>query len=105
MKLRKGDAVVILSGKDKGKTGTISKTLPALNKVIVDGINIVKRASKPSAKQPKGGIVSIPQPIWASKVGIVHPDDSKRASRIGIEIGKDGKKSRVYRQAKNKVIK
>lgn len=105
MKLKKGDTIVILSGKDKGKTGTISKTIPSLNKVVVDGINIVKRASKPSAKQPKGGIASVPMPIWASKVGIVHPDDSKRASRIGIEVNKDGKRSRVYRQANNKVIK
>ncbi len=105
MKIRKGDTIIVLSGKDKGKTGTVTKTLPALNKLIVDGINVVKRATKPSAKQPKGGIVSMPMPIWTSKVGIVHPDDSKRMSRIGIETTKDGKKERVYRQAKNKVIK
>lgn len=105
MKLRVGDTVLVRSGQDRGKTGPIVKVLPRLNKVVVDGINIRKRHTKPSAKHPRGGIIEEPKPIWASAVGIVHPLDSKRTSRIGYVTKKDGAKVRVYRQAKDKEIK
>ena len=104
MKLRKGDSVIVRSGKDKGKKGTISAVLPDLNMVVVDGINIVKRARKPSAKYPKGGILEEARPVPVSKVGIVHPSKSMQTSRIGFVI-KNGQKLRVYRQAGNKEIK
>lgn len=105
MKLKKGDAVVVRSGKDKGKSGTILKVFPALNTVVVDGINILKRAQKPSTKNPKGGITSEPHPIAVSKLGIAHPDTPTKTSRIGYKVDKNGDKQRVYRQASNKVIK
>lgn len=105
MRLQKGDEIIVLSGKDKGKTGKISRTLPALNKVVIDGINMVKRAYKPSAAHPKGGIKEEPRPLWSSKVAIVRPGDAKKGSRIGYQLDKAGHKSRVYRQADNKPIK
>lgn len=105
MKLRTGDTVMVRSGKDKGKTGPIIKAYPQLNKVVVDGINIVKKHVKPSQKHPRGGIIEEPQPLPASKVGIVHPDDPKKTSRIGYKFKSDGSKVRVYRQANNKEVK
>lgn len=104
MKIKKGDTVIVRTGRDRGKTGTVSQVLPELNKVVVDGINIVKRATKPSQKNPQGGIIESPAPIHVSNVGLVHPDDGARASRVGYEV-KNDKKVRVYRQAKNKEVK
>lgn len=104
MKIKKGDTVLVRTGTDKGKTGTVTKVYPELNKVIVDGINVVKRHLKPSQKNPKGGIVETNAPIDVSNVGLVHPDEKQRTSRIGYET-KDGEKVRVYRQANNKEVK
>lgn len=105
MKLKVGDTVLVRSGRDRGKSGKVVMVLPALNKVVIDGINTVKRAHKPSAKQPKGGIIEQPQPMPAAKVGVIHPSDPKRSSRVGYVLGKDGKKQRVYKQAESRVIK
>lgn len=106
MKLRKGDEVIVLSGKDRARRGKIIRVYPALNKVVVDGINMVKRAYKPSSNRPKGGIREEPRPLWASKVAIVNPADPKRGARIGWQLDKAGKtKNRVYRSAGDKEIK
>jgi large subunit ribosomal protein L24 len=96
IRLKKGDNVVVLSGKYKGKTGKVLSTHPALNKVTVEGINIVKRHTKPNRLHPQGGIVEKTNPIWVSKVAIVDPD-SKKPSRIGYKLTKDGQKSRVLK--------
>lgn len=103
MKIKQGDTVIVRTGKDKGKTGTVIATYPNLNKVVVDGINTVKRHIQPSRSQPKGGIVESPAPIDVSNVGLVHPDEGKRASRVGYDV-KKGVKVRVYRQANNKEV-
>ena len=103
MKIKKGDTVIVRSGKDRGKTGTVIKTYPRLNQVVIDGINMVKRHVKPSRQQPKGGIEEVPAPMDVSKVGLLHPDDGNRASRVGYSY-KDGVKHRVYRQANNKEV-
>lgn len=103
MKIRKGDNVIVRSGRDKGKTGTVLRVYPVLNRVVVDGINIMKQAHKPSAKHPKGGIIAHPAPLPAGKVGLVHPEQASRASRIGYQM-KDEGKVRVYRQANNKEV-
>ncbi len=95
IRLKKGDEVVVLSGKYKGKTGKITATHPKENKVTVEGINIVKKHIKPSQARPQGGIDEITKPIWVSKVAIV--DDKKKPSRIGYKIDKDGNKSRVFK--------
>jgi large subunit ribosomal protein L24 len=96
IKLKKGDTVVVLNGKYKGKTGKITATHPADNKVTVEGINIVKKHQKPNKQYPQGGIIEITKPIWVSKVAIVEPT-SKKPSRIGYKLNDDGSKTRVFK--------
>ena len=96
IRLKKGDTVVVRAGKYKGKTGKVVATHPSENKVTVEGINIVKKHVKPNQQNPQGAIVEITKPIWVSKVGIVEPN-SKKASRIGFKVDKDGNKTRVFK--------
>lgn len=103
IRLQKGDTVVVLAGKDKGKTGVVEATHPRENKVTVKGINIAKKAVKPTKTQPKGGIIEITKPIWVSKVALQEPT-SKKPSKIGYKVGKDGTKVRVYKRT-NKEVK
>jgi large subunit ribosomal protein L24 len=98
IKLKKGDLVVVRSGKYKGKTGKITSTHPSLNKVTVNGINIVKKHVKPNKEHPQGSIVEITKPIWVSKVGIVEPT-TKKPSKIGYKLDKDGNKTRVFKSS------
>lgn len=78
MKLKKGDQVVIIAGKDKGKTGTITKVAPTTNRVIVAGINMIKKATKPNAQTGEGGgILEKEAPIHASNVMILDPKTGK----------------------------
>lgn len=102
IRLKKGDTVVVRSGKYKGKTGKVTATHPSENKVTVEGINIVKKAMKPTRTQPQGGIVEITKPIWVSKVALVEPT-SKKASRIGYDVKADGTKTRVYKRTGKEV--
>jgi large subunit ribosomal protein L24 len=97
IRLKKGDTVVVRSGKHKGKTGKVTATHPRENKVTVEGINIVKKHVKPNMQNPQGAIVSITKPIWVSKVAVIEPT-SKKPSRIGYQMSKDGKKTRVYKK-------
>ncbi len=96
IRLAKGDTVVVLAGKYKGKTGKITATHPKENKVTVEGINIVKKHQKPNRAYPQGGIIELTKPIWVSKVAAYEPT-AKKASRIGYKLDKDGKKSRIYK--------
>lgn len=98
IRLKKGDTVVVLAGKYKGKTGKVVATHPTENKVTVEGINIVKKHVKPNRVNPQGAIVEITKPIWVSKVAIVEPT-SKKPSRIGYSIDKDGNKTRVFKKS------
>lgn len=98
IKLKKGDNVVVLAGKYKGKTGKVLATHPRENKVTVEGINIVKKHQKPNKAYPQGGILDITKPMWVSKVAILDPS-TKKASRIGYEVAKDGTKKRVFKQS------
>ena len=98
IRLKKGDTVVVLTGKYKSKTGKVVATHPAENKVTVEGINIVKKAMKPNRTHPQGAIVEITKPMWVSKVAIVEPT-SKKPSRIGYSIAKDGTKTRVFKKS------
>ncbi len=97
MNFKTGDKVVVITGKDKGKEGTITKTLRAENKVIVEGVNIVKKHVKPQGNQP-GSIVEVEAPIHASNVMIIDPK-TKKGTRIGHEIDKKGKKIRVSKKS------
>lgn len=92
-KIKKGDKVVVLSGKDKGKHGEIVKALPGEGKVIVSGVNIVTRHKKPTQLNPQGGLERSEAPIHASKVAIEDPKTGK-ASRVSFKVV-DGKKVRV----------
>ncbi len=96
IRLKKGDTVIVLAGKYKGKTGKITATHPRENKVTVEGINIVKKHQKPNKQYPQGGIIELTKPVWVSKVAIVEPT-TKKASRIGMKINDDGSKTRVYK--------
>lgn len=103
IRLKKGDTVVVRSGKYKGQTGKIVATHPRENKVTVEGVNIVKKHVKPNRANPQGGIVEITKPIWVSKVAIVDPN-SKKASRIGYKLDTQGNKTRIFK-ASGKEIK
>ncbi len=102
IRLKKDDTVVVLAGKYKGKTGKITAVHPTENKVTVEGINVVKKALKPSQTRPQGGIVEITKPIWVSKVALIEPT-SKKPSRVGYNIDKTGKKVRVYKRTGKEV--
>ena len=104
IRLKKGDKVIVLAGKEKGKTGVVLTTHPRTNKVTVEGINTAKKHVKPTQKDPQGGIQEVTRPIPVAKVGLVHPTDAKKASKIKYQIDKDGKKTRVY-AANGKEIK
>jgi large subunit ribosomal protein L24 len=94
MKLKKGDKVIVIAGKSKGQTGTIVRALPAVDQVVLDGINLVKRHRKPSAQNRKGQIVDKIMPIHVSNVMLVDPKSGK-PTRIKITRGKDGMRERV----------
>lgn len=96
IRLKKGDTVVVRSGKYKGQTGKVLATHPRDNKVTVEGINIVKKHQKPSKAHPQGGILEITKPIDVSKVGY-YDATAKKASRIGFKLAKDGGKTRVLK--------
>jgi large subunit ribosomal protein L24 len=98
IRLKKGDTVIVRSGKYKGKTGRVTATHPSLNKVTVEGINIVKKHVKPNRTHPQGDIVELTQPIWVSKVAIVEPT-SKKPSKIEHKIDAKGVKTRVYKRS------
>lgn len=102
IRLKKGDTVVVRAGKYKGKTGKVVTTHPTENKVTVEGINIVKKAIKPTRTNPTGGIVEITKPIWVSKVGLVEPT-SKKPTRVGYKLNDDGSKTRVYKSTGKEV--
>ena len=92
-KIKKGDSVVVLSGKDKGRTGTVTQVLPKDGKVVVDGINVAARHRKPSQTNPQGGIARSPAPMAICKVAVADPKDGK-PTRVRFEE-RDGKKVRV----------
>lgn len=91
-KIKKGDAVVVRSGKDKGRTGTVLQVLPKEDKVVVAGVNIAARHRKPTQENPQGGIDRREAPLHISKVGLAGADG--KPTRVRFET-KDGKKVRV----------
>ena len=76
-RIKKGDSVVVLSGKDKGRTGTVAKVSPKDGKVVVDGINVAARHRKPTQANPQGGIDRNPAPMHISKVALADPKSGK----------------------------
>ncbi len=97
LKIKKGDLVVVLSGKDRGKQGTVSRVMPKKGKIIVDGINIAKRHTKPTQAMQQGGIIDKDMPMQISAVAIVSPKDGK-ATRVGYKLQADGTKVRICKR-------
>ncbi len=91
MKIKKGDTVKILIGKDKNKAGKVIKTLPSVGKVLIEGLNMFKKSVKPKKQGEKGQIVSFPRAINVSNVMLVCPN-CKAAARVGYVIEGDDKK-------------
>ena len=94
-KIKKGDQVIVLSGKDKGRTGEVVKSLPKEGKVVVAGVNMIARHTKPTQADPEGGIQRREAAIDVSNVAIRDPKTGKPA-RVGFEV-RDGKKVRVLK--------
>ena len=97
MNLVKGDNVIVIAGRDKGKTGTIQKVIPEQNRVVVENVNLRKKHKKPTQQNPDGGIVEIYAPIDASNIMLLDPK-TKKPTRIGHKIVK-GKKVRYAKKS------
>lgn len=97
LKIRKGDRVMVRTGKDKGKRGEVLKVLPKENRAIVQGVNIARRHQRQTA-QTQGGIVDKEMPIAISNLGLIDPKDD-RPTRVGIKVLDDGRKVRVSRRS------
>ena len=106
MKIKKGDHVIVLAGKDKGATGTVIAAYPTRNKVLVQGVNMIKKNKKvtnPGGRNAnEGGIVTQEAPIHVSNVQLVDPE-TKRPARVGYKINEDGTKVRVLRPSGKEV--
>lgn len=81
--VRKDDVVVVITGKDKGKQGKIMKVLPKTGRVVVEGVNMVKKHTKPSARNPQGGIIEMEAPIHSSNVMSLEKIEQKKAEKKG----------------------
>ena len=97
MNLVKGDTVIVIAGRDKGKTGVIQKVIPEQNRVVVENVNLRKKHRKPTQANPEGGIVEIYAPIDASNVMLLDPK-TKKPTRIGHKMVK-GKKVRFAKKS------
>ena len=102
MKLKKGDLVSILSGKERGKKGKILKVFPEENRLIIEGLNFLKVYTRPSQQNPKGGIAQMEGKLHRSNVQLVCPRCSKR-TRIGYQFLADGTRQRICKKC-NEII-
>ncbi len=98
MRIKTGDIVMVRSGKYKGRTGKVLAVHPKINKITVEGINVVKKHRKPSNAHPQGAIEDITMPLWASKVGVVDAT-AKKPSRVVYKIDDKGHKTRVLKSS------
>ena len=98
MKIKKGDTVKVITGSYKGTIGEVIAVYPKTDKVVVEGVNMIKKALKPSQANPDGGIIEKEAPIHVSNVAILDPK-TKKPTRIGHSVNKDGKKIRVAKKS------
>ncbi|MBI4882626.1 MAG: 50S ribosomal protein L24 [Actinobacteria bacterium] len=96
MKLKKGDTVLVISGKDKGQEGEVVQVMPNDNKIIVNGINTAKKHSKVSKNNKQGGIIDRDMPVDASNVMLVHKG---KPTRVGYKVQPDGNKVRIAKRS------
>jgi large subunit ribosomal protein L24 len=101
-KIKKGDLVYVLSGKDKGKQGKVLKVFPKENRAIVERINLVKKAMRRRSQEEPGGIVTVEAPIYISKLMLVCKN-CNRPTRVGFKILDDGTKTRICKKCKNPI--
>jgi large subunit ribosomal protein L24 len=97
LKIKKGDKVEVLSGKNRGKQGKVLKSFPQSNRVVVEGVNLMKRHTRPSQENPQGGIVTKEAPIDISNTALIC-DSCNRIIRVGYRFDGDGVKKRVCRK-------
>jgi large subunit ribosomal protein L24 len=97
MKIKKGDRVVVLTGKDRGKSGEVIRTLPKEGKVIVDGVNVAKKHQRATRSTVQGGIIDKDMPLPVSSVAIISPGDGK-PTRVGYRFDDQGRKIRICRR-------
>lgn len=97
-KIKKGDTVIVTAGKDKGRSGEVLKVLPAAERVVVAGVNMIKRHVRPSMADPKGGIKQMEAPIHVSNVAMRDPQTGG-PTRVGFKILEDGRKVRVAKKS------
>ena len=97
-KIKKGDYVIVIAGKDKGKKGEVTKVFPSESRIVVQGVGMVKRHIRPSQMDPEGGIKQFEAPIHISNVSHLDPKDGV-PTRVGFKTLKDGKKVRVARKS------
>ncbi|HEY4486630.1 MAG TPA: 50S ribosomal protein L24 [Candidatus Paceibacterota bacterium] len=98
MKIKKGDNIIVISGKDRGKTGKITKALPKEDRVVIEGVNIKKKHSRPRKGNQKGQIIEFAAPIHVSNVQLLDPKSGK-GTRVGFSLEK-GKKVRIAKKSK-----
>ncbi|WP_084418364.1 50S ribosomal protein L24 [Henriciella litoralis] len=96
-KVKKGDRVIVIAGRNKGAKGEVLKVLPSENRVVVQGVNVVKRHQRPSQMDP-GGIKTFEAPIHVSNVSLVDPRDGK-AVRVGFKVDEHGRKTRYAKRS------
>ncbi|WP_418867233.1 50S ribosomal protein L24 [Senegalimassilia anaerobia] len=97
MNIKKGDTVRVLSGKDKGKEGQVVRSLPSKQRVVVEKVNMVKKAMRPTQQNPQGGIMSVEAPIHVSNVMVICPE-CKQPTRVSHCVNEAGKKVRVCKK-------
>jgi len=97
MKVKKGDDVIVLTGRDKGRKGEVLRAMPEVGRVLVQGVNMVKRHTRASARGP-GGIEEKEAPIHVSNVALIDPQSGK-STRVGFKVLEDGRKVRVARRS------
>ncbi len=97
IKIKKGDQVVVLAGGDKGSKGEVLRVFPQKNRAVVEGVNVIKKHTKPSAQSPQGGIVETEAPIHISNLAIVDPSTGK-ATKVGYKMEGD-KKVRIAKKS------
>jgi large subunit ribosomal protein L24 len=97
-KIKKGDRVIVLAGRDKGRQGEVLRVIPAEGRVVVQGVQMVRRHQKPNVANPQGGIVSKEAPIHVSNVSLLDPKDGK-PTRVGFKFLEDGRKVRYAKRS------
>lgn len=103
-RIKKGDKVRVICGKNATKEGIVLKVLPKQNKAIVEGLNIVKKHTKPSANAEKGGIISKEAAIDMSKLALIAPKSPRGVSKISYQKDKNGKKVRIAKKTNQEIV-